>query len=145
MTKVLASVAAAAVLALGFAVLDSQAQNKGHRHGIAVKAFAKQVKLPRASDPATSGVIGVTATCPKNYRAVGGGHDSNRIAYVPVAKLGFAKYSVIAINRIDQAGVLEAEVGCVPGKTNLATASVSKDGAELGKRVAQYRRQLRRP
>jgi hypothetical protein len=144
MIKVLASVTAAAVLVLGFAVLDSQAQKTGHRHGIAVKAFAKQVKLPKRSDPATAGVVAVTATCPNGYRAVGGGHDTNRISYVPTSKLGFAHYTVIAINQIDKAGVLEAEVGCVPTQTKLSTASASKRNADLAKQVARFREQVRK-
>ena len=143
MIKVLAALAAAAVLVLGFAVIDGQAQKTGHRHGIAIKAFAKQTKLPRASDSKTAGVAGVTAVCPKGYRAVGGGHDSDRIAYVPESKLGFDRYTVVAVNRIDQAGVLEAEVGCVPTKTQLATASGSRSRAELRRTIERYREQLR--
>jgi hypothetical protein len=143
MTKVLAAVTAAAVLVLGFAVLDSQAQKQQHRHGIAVKAFSKQIKLPKRSDEATAGVAGVTAFCPDGYRAVGGGHDSDRIAYVPVSKLRFGAYSAIAINQIDKAGVLEVEVGCVPTKTRLSAASASRSRAELRRDVERFRDQVR--
>jgi hypothetical protein len=144
MTKVLACVAAAALLVLGFSLESNAQDQKGHRHGIAVKAFAKQTTLPRSGDPDTAGVKGVTAICPKNYRAVGGGHDSNRIAYVPESKLQFDRYTVIAVNRVNSAGVLEAEVGCVPGQTKFSPPNPAKRSADFRSRVALYREQARR-
>jgi hypothetical protein len=146
MTRVIAAVMAAAVFVLGFAVLDGQAKKHKHSHAIKIRAFARQVDLPKASDPDTAGVAGTFAICPKGYRAVGGGYDSTHISYVPEATLGLRSYTVVAINQIDQAGTLEAEVGCVPGKTGLSRASAARLGEELRADVARYRAEAaRRP
>jgi hypothetical protein len=143
MIRVIAAVMAAAVLVLGFAVIDGQA--KKHRHAIKVRAFASQGTLPRSSDPDTAGVGGTFATCPKGYRAVGGGYNASHISYVPEAKLTVGGYVVVAVNQIDKPGTIDAEVGCVPGKTGLSKASASGLRDELQAALARYRREAAGP
>jgi hypothetical protein len=129
--------AAAALLAITFGVIDSQA-GRSHRHRVAVKHLANSVTVPPAGDPATAGVKGVGVSCPAGYSATGGGYDFEAVGFVPFADLFPRRYSAIAVNETQDARLLTVTVACIKGRTSARRASAT---ASLESRVKRLRAQ----
>jgi hypothetical protein len=131
---------AVAILTVGFGVVDSQARRK-HSHSLKVRHFVSEVGLPPGNDPNTAGVQGRAVTCPRGYKAMGGGYDVDSIAIVPSARLATNGYAAIAVNQTNDAATLQVEVSCLRTKTTAKRASSPE--RSLRGLVERYRRQVR--
>jgi hypothetical protein len=140
MSRIRIVLLAVGLLVIGFSVVDTQAAR--HRHRLTVKHYFNDAVLPASNDPTTNGVASATVTCPRGYRATGGGYSAEHISLVPHADLNPGNYNAIAINQTDTPGKLTVTVACVAGRTRVARARA--DGAELDRLVRTYRAERRR-
>lgn len=123
---------AVAVLVIGFGVVDSQARRK-HSHAVTLKHYLRSASLP------AGGVGAVDVSCPRGYKATGGGYESSELATVPVYRQFVDGYRVIAANETSTAGTITAYVACLKGRTSATRASARRP---LRAEIRQYQEQL---
>jgi hypothetical protein len=136
-TRVKLVLISAGLLVAGFGVVDTQAVR--HRHSLTVKHYFRSIVVPPRSDPATNGVEGQQVTCPRGYRATGGGYTTNTIVLVPHADLNPTNYGAIAINQLEREGRLTVTIACIRGRT--AAARGQARGPGLERLIERYRAQ----
>jgi hypothetical protein len=119
----------------------TSAEGTKHSHSVTVLSYVKRGTMPGQNDPATFGVVQLSATCPKGYTATGGGFEAPLARVSSSDNISPRTWAIVAVNTTNTPQTISVTAVCIKGKTSAVQAKLGGPSLE---QLVNAERQARR-